>query len=152
VRDFGADGRISRYYPFKAYSLPELTEPPSYFRREVLQSEQMNWSQLRDYIRSLSQAGFETARLSVEWHKKFAYPLMAAIIVCLGAPFALVIGTRGALSGLAVAVAVSVAYWATAALFEAMGGIGQLPPVLAAWAPDLIFAFLALYSFLRMPT
>src|SRR5271155_1353926 len=52
VRDFGPDGRISRYYPFKAYSLPELTEPPSYSRREVLQSEQMNWSQLRDYIRS----------------------------------------------------------------------------------------------------
>src|ERR1700733_4005090 len=36
VRDFDANGRISRYYPFKAYSLPELTEPPSYFRREVL--------------------------------------------------------------------------------------------------------------------
>ena len=41
---------------------------------------------------------------------------------------------------------------AVAALFEAMGGIGQLPPVLAAWSPDLIFFFLGLYFFFKMPT
>jgi lipopolysaccharide export LptBFGC system permease protein LptF len=33
-----------------------------------------------------------------------------------------------------------------------MGGIGQLPPFLAAWSPDLIFFFLALYFFFKMPT
>jgi lipopolysaccharide export LptBFGC system permease protein LptF len=38
------------------------------------------------------------------------------------------------------------------ALFEAMGGIGQLPPQLAAWSPDLIFLFLGLYFFFKMPT
>jgi len=27
-----------------------------------------------------------------------------------------------------------------------------LPPVLAAWAPDAIFGFLAVYFFLKMPT
>ena len=28
VRDFGADGHVVNYQPFKATSLPELTEPP----------------------------------------------------------------------------------------------------------------------------
>src|SRR5262249_14037599 len=60
VRDFGADGHVTRYFPFKAYSLPELTEPPTYFRREVRQYYQMNWRQLGDYIRGLSKAGFHT--------------------------------------------------------------------------------------------
>jgi lipopolysaccharide export LptBFGC system permease protein LptF len=45
-----------------------------------------------------------------------------------------------------------VIYWATAALMEAMGSVGQLPPVLAGWGPDAIFAFVAVYFFLRMPT
>jgi len=27
-----------------------------------------------------------------------------------------------------------------------------LPPVLAGWAPDAIFGFLAIYFFLKMPT
>jgi LPS export ABC transporter permease LptF/LPS export ABC transporter permease LptG len=151
VRDF-QDGQIVAYTPFKVTSLPELTEPPTYFRREVRQSYQMNWRQLGDYIKSLQQAGFDTSRLSVQWQKKFAFPMIAAIIVFLGAPFAFLVGTRGAIGGLALAVGIGIVYWATAALFEAMGSVGQLPPLLAGWAPDAIFGFLAVYFFLRMPT
>ncbi len=152
VRDFGANGRVAEYKPFTATSLPELTEPPGYFRREVRQYSQMNWRQLSAYIASLRQAGFDTARLSVQWEKKFAFPLIAAIIISLAAPFAFLVGTRGAVGGLAVAVGIGVVYWATAALMEAMGSVGQLPPVLAGWGPDAIFGFVAVYFFLRMPT
>jgi LPS export ABC transporter permease LptG len=151
VRDFQG-GQVKRYTPFSVTSLPELTEPPSYFRREVRQSYQMNWRQLGQYIKSLQQAGFDTSRFSVQWQKKFAFPLIAAIIVFLGAPFAFLVGTRGAVGGLALAVAIGVVYWATAALFEAMGSVGQLPPLLAGWAPDAIFGFLAVYFALKMPT
>ncbi|HVB85517.1 MAG TPA: LPS export ABC transporter permease LptF [Candidatus Dormibacteraeota bacterium] len=152
VRDFDSSGRISSFHNFKVTSLPELTEPPSYFRREVRQYYQMNWRQLGRYIASLKQAGFDTARLSVEWHKKFAFPVIAAIIIFLSAPFGFLVGTRGAVGGIALAVGIAVVYWATAALFEAMGTVGQLPPTLAAWAPDAIFAFLGAYFFLRIPT
>jgi len=152
VRDFGSNGQLLRYDPFKASSLPELTETPSYFRREVRQSYQMTWSQLGDYISSLRQAGFDTARLSVQWQKKFAFPLIGALIVFLGAPFAFLVGTRGAVGGLALAVGIGIVYWSTAALFEAMGSVGQLPALLSAWAPDAIFGFLGAYFFLRMPT
>jgi len=152
VRDFDADGRVARYDPFKATSLAELTEPPGYFRREVRQYYQMNWRQLGEYIASLRQAGFDTARLSVQWQKKFAFPMIAAVIVFLSAPFAFLVGTRGAVGGLAVAVGIGISYWAASALFEAMGSVGQLPPLLAGWAPDAIFGFLGVYFFLRMPT
>src|ERR1700683_13055 len=151
VRDFQG-GRIVAYSPFKVLSLGEFSETPSYFKREVRQSYQMNWRQLSEYIRGLKQAGFDTSRLAVQWHKKFAFPLIAAIIMFLSAPFAFLVGTRGVVGGLAVAVGVAIVYWATAALFEAMGSVGQLPPLLAAWAPDAIFGFLGVYFFLRMPT
>ncbi|MGA7919549.1 MAG: LPS export ABC transporter permease LptF [Candidatus Acidiferrales bacterium] len=151
IRDF--DGaKVTRFTPFKVESLPEISEPPSYFRREVRQSYQMNWRQLGEYIISLRHAGFDTSRLSVQWQKKFAFPFIAAIIVFLGAPFAFLVGTRGAVGGLALAVGVAIVYWAAAALFEAMGSVGQLPPLLAGWAPDAIFGFLAIYFFLKMPT
>jgi LPS export ABC transporter permease LptF/LPS export ABC transporter permease LptG len=151
VRDFEG-GHAVRYTPFQVTSLAEISEPPSYFSREVRQSDQMNWSQLGSYIASLRQAGFDTSRLSVQWHEKFAYPLIAAIIVCLGAPFAFLVGTRGAIGGLALAVGVGIVYRAVAALLEAMGTAGLLPPLLAGWAPDAIFGFLAVYFFLKMPT
>ena len=151
IRDFEGN-KVTRYTPFKVNSLPELTETPSYFRRDVRQYTQMNWRQLGQYIASLRQAGFDTSRLAVQWQKKFAFPLIAAIIVFLGAPFAFLVGTRGAVGGLAVAVCIGIIYWAIAALFEAMGAVGQLPPLLAGWAPDAIFGFLAIYFFLKMPT
>jgi LPS export ABC transporter permease LptF/LPS export ABC transporter permease LptG len=151
VRDF-AGGHVTRYSSFRADSFPEISEPPSYFRREVLQSDQMNWRQLSDYIHNLRQAGFDTARLSVQWHEKFAFPVIAAIVVCLGAPFAFLVGTRGAIGGLAVAVAIGIVYRAVAALLGSMGTVGLLPAVLAGWAPDAIFGFLAVYFFLKIPT
>jgi lipopolysaccharide export system permease protein len=151
IRDF-EHGKVKSYVPFKATSLPELVEPPGYFKREVRQSYQMNWRQLSEYIRGLQQAGFDTSRLTVQWHKKFAFPVIAAIVIFLSAPFAFLVGTRGAVGGIALAVGITIVYWAIAALFEAMGAAGQLPPLLAGWSPDAIFFFLAVYFFLKMPT
>jgi LPS export ABC transporter permease LptF/LPS export ABC transporter permease LptG len=152
VRDFNPEGAVDQYAPFKVTSFPELVEPPSYFNREVIQAFQMSWRDLRHYIGGLRNAGFDVASLTVQWHKKIAYPLIAPISMLLAIPFAILVGSRGAIGGIALGVGIGIAYWALAALLEAMGGIGQLPPMLAAWSPDLIFFFLGLYFFLKMPT
>lgn len=151
VRDF-ADGAVENYSPFKVTSLPELVEPPTYFNREVVQAFQMSWRDLRRYIDGLQSAGFDVSSLTVQWHKKIAYPLIAPICMLLAIPFAILVGSRGAVGGLALGIVIGIGYWAIAALFEAMGGIGQLPPILAAWSPDFIFFFFGLYFFLKMPT
>jgi lipopolysaccharide export system permease protein len=70
----------------------------------------------------------------------------------LAIPFAILVGARGAIGGVAIGVGIGVFYWAVAALLQAMGGVGQLPPLLAGWSPDLIFLFLGLYFFFKMPT
>jgi LPS export ABC transporter permease LptG len=151
VRDFDR-GNVTHYTPFPVYELAELDEPPSYFRREVRQAFQMNWWTLRKYIGTLQQAGFDVAGLSVQLQKKLSFPLIAPIIIMLAIPFSILVGTRGALGGVVVGVGLGVVYWAVAALFEAMGAVGQLPAMIAAWSPDAIFFFLGLYFFLKMPT
>ena len=127
IRDFSG-GRVSSYVPFKATSLTELTEPPTYFRREVLASDQMSWHQLRDYIQGLRQAGFDTSRLTVQWYEKISYPINAAIIVLLAAPFAFLVGTRGAVGGLALAVAIGITYRAVSALWNRWARPDCCPP------------------------
>jgi LPS export ABC transporter permease LptF/LPS export ABC transporter permease LptG len=151
VRDF-VNEKVVSYRPFTVATFPEISEPPNYFRREVLQSYQMNWRQLGQYIAQLRHAGFDVARLSVEWQRKFAFPLLAAIIILVGVPFPFMAGTRGAVAGLAAGVGIGIVYWATSALFEAMGAVGQLPPAVAGWAPDAIFLFAGLYFFFKIPT
>ena len=151
IRDF-SDGSVTRFESFAAAAPVELNEPPSYFNREVRQAFQMNLSELESYIEGLHRAGFNVATLVVQWHKKIAYPLMAPVSILLAMPFAFLVGTRGAIGGVALGVGIGVAYWAIAALLEAMGGVGQLPPFLAGWSPDIIFFFLGMYFFFKMPT
>jgi LPS export ABC transporter permease LptF/LPS export ABC transporter permease LptG len=151
TRDF-AGGEVTRYAPFKVTNLPELVEPPNYFNREVIQAIQMNWIDLDKYIDGLQSAGFDVSSLKVQWYKKLAYPLIAPISMLLAIPFALLVGSRGAVSGIAMGIGIGIVYWAVSALLEAMGGIGQLPPMLAGWSPDIIFLFLGMYFFFKMPT
>lgn len=151
VRDF-SDGSITRYDRFPVTSLPELSEPPTYFNREVRQASQMSFGGLRRYIDSLHKAGFDVANLTVQWHVKLAFPLIAPISMLLAIPFALLVGTRGAIGGVALGIAIGIVYWTAARLLEAMGGVGQLPPFLSAWSTDITFLFLGLYFFFKMPT
>ena len=151
VRDFSR-GTITRFDQFSVQAFPELTEPPEYFNREVRQAFQMDWSELARYIEGLRRAGFDVSNLTVQWHVKIAYPLIAPISMLLAIPFAFLVGARGAIGGVALGVAIGIGYWSIARLMEAMGGVGQLPPFLAAWSPDLIFFFIGLYFFFKIPT
>jgi LPS export ABC transporter permease LptG/LPS export ABC transporter permease LptF len=133
-------------------SFPEIREEPSYFKKESLQSQEMNFGQLERYIRDLRQSGFDTMRLRVAlWHK-LAYPLVAMVMAVLAIPFALSIGHRGSLSGIAVAIAVALAYWVVDGLFGAMGNVNYLPAPLAAWSSDALFGLAGGYLLLRTPT
>ena len=143
---------VTDYSEFKQTVFAEIHEEPSYFKKESLQSQEMNFGQLDRYISDLSQSGFDTKRLSVAlWHK-LAYPLIAVVMAVLAIPFALSMGRRGSLTGIAVAIAVALAYWVIDGLFGAMGTVNYLPAALAAWFSDLLFGLVGGYLLLRTPT
>jgi len=143
---------IENYRKFDAATYPELAEAPAYFKKEVKQSSEMNYDELRRYIYDLEQSGFDVVRLRVQLQKKIAYPLITLVMAVLAIPFALSTGKRTAVAGLATAVGIGVVYWTISGLFEAMGNLSQLPPAVAAWSPDLVFGFIGGYLILRMPT
>jgi len=137
---------------FDVATYPELSEPPAYFKKEIKQSSEMNYEELRRYIHDLEQSGFDVVRLRVQLQKKIAYPLITLVMAVLAIPFALSAGKRSAVAGVATAIGIGVVYWTTNSLFEAMGNLSQLPPAVAAWSPDLVFGFIGGYLILRMPT
>ena len=146
------DGNKREYVEFKNTTFSEINEDPGYFKKENLQSQEMNFQQLRAYIRDLRQSGFDTMRLRVAlWHK-LAYPMIAVIMAMLAIPFALSMGRRGSLTGIAVAISVALAYWVVDGLFGAMGNVNYLPAALAAWSPDVLFGLAGGYLLLRAPT
>jgi LPS export ABC transporter permease LptG/LPS export ABC transporter permease LptF len=143
---------IQNYRKFDVATFPELAESPPYFKKEIKQSSEMSYEELRRYIHDLEQSGFDVVRLRVQLQKKIAYPLITLVMAVLAIPFALNAGKRGAIAGVATAIGIGVVYWTVSGLFEAMGNLSQLPPAVAAWSPDLVFAFVGGYLILRIPT
>ncbi len=140
------------YRTFDVSTFANITEPPSYFKKEVKQSSEMNYGELERYIHDLEQSGFDVVRLKVQLYEKFAVPVVTLIMALLAIPFALSAGKRGAVTGVAVAVGIATVYVIVSRLFEDMGNLSRLPPILAAWSPDLIFALLGSYLILKVPT
>jgi len=143
---------IQNYRTFDVATFDSVSEPPPYFKKEVKQSLEMNYEQLRRYIHDLQQSGFEVVKLRVQLQKKLAFPVITFVMGVLAIPFALSAGKRGATAGVATAIGIAVVYTVVSGLFEAMGNISQLPPVLAAWSPDVIFALVGGYLILKVPT
>jgi LPS export ABC transporter permease LptG len=152
-RDFeGATVSEDGYHAFDQTSFAEMHEEPGYFKKESLQSQEMNFEQLDHYINDLRQSGFDTMVLRVAlWHK-LAYPLIAIVMAVLAIPFALSMGRRGSLTGIAVAIFVALTYFVADSLFGAMGNHNYLPAALAAWSPDILFGLTGGYLLLRTPT
>jgi LPS export ABC transporter permease LptF/LPS export ABC transporter permease LptG len=143
---------IAGYRTFDVSTFPELSEAPSYFKKEVKQYSEMNYEELRRYIRDLQQSGFDVVRLRVQLNQKLSYPLITLIMAGLAVPFSLSAAKKGAITGIAVAVGIAVVYTIVSRLSEAMGDIGLLPAALAAWSPDLVFTLVGAYLILKIPT
>jgi len=43
----------------------------------------MSWRELRRYIEGLHRAGFDVSTLTVQWHEKIAFPLLAPVSMLL---------------------------------------------------------------------
>jgi LPS export ABC transporter permease LptG/LPS export ABC transporter permease LptF len=143
---------IATYQPFTVATFPEIREQPSYFKKEYIPSQEMSYNELSGYIADLKQSGFDTKRLSVQLDKKIAYPLITLVMAILAIPFALSMGKKGSLTGIATAISLAITYWVVALIFESLGNVNTLPAVLAAWTPDLLFGITGAYLLLRTPT
>lgn len=146
--------RVKKFDDFrgKAASFPHLSEPPSYFLKEVKLSSQMNFHELKKYMGELQQSGFDTTRLQVQYHSKFSVPLFALIMALMAAPFGFLAGNRGAMTGIGVSLGIGIAYLTVNKLFEQVGNLNQLPAQVAAWSPDVVFSLVGLYLIARMRT
>ncbi|MDE3198321.1 MAG: LptF/LptG family permease, partial [Acidobacteriota bacterium] len=135
---------------FQVTTFPEIAEVPEDFRIEARQNQQMNYAELGDYMRYLQRRGFDTQRLQVQYYEKFSEPTFGLIMALISAPFAFMVGNRGAMAGIGVSIGVGMVYLGIVKLFEQMGNVNYLPAELAAWSPDALFALAGLYLLLRM--
>jgi LPS export ABC transporter permease LptG len=129
-----------------------LAEGPDYFKKDSRGSSSMTLAELRRKIADLSRSGFDVLDLKIALQSKIAFPLACLVMVMVALPFSFSVGKRGALYGVAIGMAIGLTYWGLLSLFEQMGRYEMLPPVLAAWGPNMLFGAGGLYLFLTSRT
>ena len=127
-------------------------EAADYFVTEAREPELMNFSQLRSYISELKTSGYNVIDHEVGLHRKIAFPFVTLVMTLIAVPFAVTTGRRGAMYGIGVGIVLALVYWTMLSVFAAFGQGGLIDPILAAWAPNLIFGAAAVYLLLTVRT
>jgi LPS export ABC transporter permease LptG len=150
TRTFDQRGGPGEFTEFA--SLTRTFESPEYFSNETPDPQFMSFTQLRDYTEQLARSGFDVVRQRVALHRKVSFPFVTVVMTLIAVPFAVTIGRSGAMAGIGVGIGIALAYWTTILFFAAIGSGGLLAPMLAAWAPNLLFGAGAAYLLLTVRT
>jgi lipopolysaccharide export system permease protein len=151
MRSFSDDGRstftkivepLPLFYP----------ETPEDFATDVKAPDQMTYAQLRRYVATLRESGYGAEELSVKLYAKTSWPAISIVMALIAMPFAFRIGKRGALYGVGLALILGIVYWMFYAIFTKFGEVGNLPPLLSAWAANILFAIGAIYMYSHVET
>jgi LPS export ABC transporter permease LptG len=152
IRDYQSQTAGFKWIENDVESFPEKA---GYFKRGIFQpkeSSKKTYAELRNYINYLIKAGYNAIELQVELYKKISFPMGCLVMTLLGLPFSFSMGKKGAFFGIGMSIAIAILYWGVSGVFEAMGAYGLLAPILAAWAPTILFGTAGLVLFLTIRT
>jgi LPS export ABC transporter permease LptG/LPS export ABC transporter permease LptF len=150
VREFDRQAEQRAYRPVERADL--YLEPPQYFMTEQTPAKRMTYAQLKRYIVELRASGINVTDYEVELHRKVSFPWVTLIMTLIALPFAVTTGRRGAMYGIGLGIALALVYWIAMSVFGAIGASGVIQPLLAAWAPNILFATAAAYLLLTVRT
>jgi len=114
--------------------------------------KRMKFFELRRYIAARRRAGADAAALATGLYQKTSTAASALLLTLVGLPFAFKYGKRGAVAGIGVALFLGLTYLFLTSLFVRFGESGSLPPLLAAWVPNVFFGLGAAWGLLGVRT
>jgi lipopolysaccharide export system permease protein len=138
-----------RIEPFREMRMA-LSEKPEEFARVARSPQEMSYVQLRDYIQRLVSSGVNANRYRVDLYAKVATALVSLVMALIGVSFGLRTGKAGVMLWVGICIPMGFLYWMLLSLGIALGRGGALPPLVAAWIPNLVFGAAGLLSLLRL--
>ncbi len=140
TREFRPEGVVETTTLPPGFVLPETLDD---FRVASVEPEEFSYLMLRRQIEALRLKGVDASEGLVDLHLKLALPAATAIMMLLAIPIA-ARGTRVTNLAAAAALGLSIGftYFVVLGFARALGQTGALPPAIAAWTPNLLFAMI----------
>jgi LPS export ABC transporter permease LptF/LPS export ABC transporter permease LptG len=150
-RQIGPLGRLSsEAFDSRLVVMPEHIDD---FIQVQNAPDTMSFLELRAYVTKLREGGHQVGKYLVQLYSKLSFPLVHVIMALVAIPFALVSPrTGGRAMGIGVAIVIAVGYWMVHSMALAFAQADLLPPALAAWTANIVFAGLGAALFLSART
>ncbi len=138
LRVFTADGETIT--TFAELAATDLAIRPEGLYRTRVRPENMTIRQLLAHRDLLRQTGGDPTQASVDIQFQLAFPLVNLIVVCLGVVLASGPRKTTIASGFGLTLAVGFGYYLLMMFGRSLGHSGVLPPVVAGWAGNAVYA------------
>ncbi len=106
--------------------------------------DDMSSAELSQQIRRFSAGGVKADSLVMAYHLKYSIPAGCIIVALVSFPLAVRYSRYGSFMGVLLSIVLFFFYYNTYFLSRLLGAQGTLPPVIAAWSHNVIFAALGL--------
>jgi LPS export ABC transporter permease LptF/LPS export ABC transporter permease LptG len=150
TRAFSSTGAPGPFSPFE--TADRTLDAMSAFVTEPPDARFMGYAQLKDYTERLRAGGFDVLDQDVALAGKLSFPFVTIILTLMAIPFAVLTGRGGAMAAIGIGIGLALTYWITISVFAAMGTGGLVTPLIAAWAPNMLFGAAATYLLLTVRT
>ncbi len=128
---------------YLAKSPVRLEFAPEDLKRVVKKCEEMSYSELSAYIQEVEEEGYDATSYRVDLSAKIAFPLVCVVMSIVGTSLALWRKKKeGFASSVVYGIGMAFLYWTLYSFCLSLGYGGILPPVIAAWLTNVIFACL----------
>jgi lipopolysaccharide export system permease protein len=127
-------------------SIPETLDDFLEVQREP---EELSYGLLRKRITDLTKKGIDASHYLVDLHLKVALPFASAVLALVAIPIGGRLRRHPSIAAVVgVGTGVGFAYWVLLGLANSLGQTGSLPPMVAAWAANVIFLLVGTVLFL----
>lgn len=126
-----------------------LSKAPKDFRATAERNEELGIRELHALAARVRAEGYDPTRFLVDLHGRSATPFASFIMAFIGIPFALQRKRGGSLAiGIGLSIAIGIGYHLLQGVLLAFGYSAALPPLVAAWAPNLLFGLIGIWMLL----
>jgi len=146
-RAVSADGEVStRHLPADAQV---MTETIADFLDVHRDAEELSYLALRRRIAELHRKGIDASTFLVDLNMKLALPFMTLVLIAVAIPLAGRVRRNPSIAAIAgLGCVLGFGYWVLLGLTNSLGLSGALPPVLSAWAANIVFSLIGIALFL----
>lgn len=136
----------------QAFKTKEVQMEPDTFdlQQSANSTEVMTMSQLKSFIIKNKDAGFDTLQYEVDYQSKISFAFAGFVMTLIGIPFcARHMRQGGMATNVGIVILLVFVYWSMYSSALTIGKHGTIPPILAAWAPNIIMVAASIFLLIR---